>query len=136
MTHNIFNWGSMYKTTTIDPATMQRYRETAKRRFDALARQRDDRRTRAWEVARAAGDLLRKRFHARKVWVFGSLLQDDLFHDHSDVDLAAWELRQEDILKAVAEVTSLDSDISVDLVVFEDAPESLRRTIQVQGRSI
>jgi predicted nucleotidyltransferase len=126
----------MLPTTTIDPATMQHYRETAKRRFDALARQRDDRRTRAWKVARAAGDLLRERFHARRVWVFGSILQEELFHDHSDVDLAAWGLHQEDILKAVAEVTSLDSDISVDLVVFEDASESLRRIIQADGRSL
>ncbi|SMP63981.1 Predicted nucleotidyltransferase [Desulfonatronum zhilinae] len=115
---------------------MRHYRETAKRRCDALARQRDVRRTRAWEVARAAGDFLRKRFHAQKIWVFGSLLQDDLFHDHSDVDLAAWGVRQEDILKAVAEVTSLDSDISVDLVVFEDASDSLRRTIQAEGRPL
>jgi predicted nucleotidyltransferase len=126
----------MHETTAIDPATMQLYRETAKRRRDALARQRDERRTRAWDVARAAGDLLQKRFHAQKVWVLGSLLQDDLFHDHSDVDLAAWGLRQEDILRAVAEVTSLDSDISVDLVVFEDASESLRRTIQAEGRPL
>ena len=126
----------MHETTTIDPATMQLYRETAKRRCDALACQRDDRRSRAWEVARTAGDVLRERFVARRVWVFGSLLQDDLFHDHSDVDIAAWGLRQEDILKAVAAVTSLDPDICVDLVVFEDAPESLRRTIQVQGRPI
>ena len=126
----------MYETTNIDPATMQHYRETAKRRFDALARQRDFRRTRAWEVARVAGDVLRERFDARRVWVFGSLLQDGLFHDHSDVDIAAWGLRQEDILKAVAAVTSLDPDICVDLVVFEDAPERLRRTIEAQGRPI
>lgn len=126
----------MYETTTIDPATMRHYRETAKRRREALARQRDVRRTRAWEVARVAGEVLRGRFDARRVWVFGSLLQDDLFHDHSDVDIAAWGLRQEDILRAVAAVTSLDPDICVDLVVFEDAPESLRRTIQTKGRPI
>jgi hypothetical protein len=85
---------SMNPTTSIDPATMQQYRETARRRGAALARQRDERRTRAWEVARAAGDLLQERFHASRVWVFGSLLQDDLFHDHSDVDIAAWGVRQ------------------------------------------
>jgi predicted nucleotidyltransferase len=101
-----------------------------------LARQRDERRARAWEIARTAGDLLREHFHARRVWVFGSLLQDKLFHDHSDVDIAAWGLRQEDILRAVAAVTSLDPDISVDLVVFEDASESLRQTIQAHGRPI
>lgn len=122
--------------TNIDPATMQQYRETAKLRCNALARQRDDRRARGWEVARAAGDVLQERFHARRVWVFGSLLQDDLFHDHSDVDIAAWGVRQEDILKAVAAVTSLDPDICVDLVVLEDAPESLRQTIRAQGRAL
>lgn len=126
----------MHETTPIDPATMQLYRETAKRRREARACQRADRRTRAWEVARVAGDVLREHFEARRVWVFGSLLQDDLFHDHSDVDIAAWGVLQEDILRAVAAVTSLDPDICVDLVVFEDAPESLRRTIQAQGRSI
>ncbi len=68
--------------------------------------------------------------------MFGSLPQDGLFHDHSDVDVAVWGFRQKDILKAVAAVTSLDPDICVDLVVFEDASESLRRTIEVQGRPI
>jgi len=126
----------MFEATTINPATMQRYRENAKRRFDALARHRDERRTKAWEVAHVAGELLRRRFHAQVVWVFGSLLQDGLFHDHSDVDVAALGLRQEDILKAVAAVTSLDSDISVDLVIFEDAPKSLRQIIQAEGRPV
>jgi predicted nucleotidyltransferase len=124
----------MHDPVLIDPATIRLYRETARRRGAALARQRTERRARAWDVARAAGDLLRERFHARQVWVFGSILQKELFHDHSDVDLVAWGLRQEDILKAVADVTSLDSDIMVDLVVFEDAPESLRETIQAEGR--
>lgn len=36
-------YAPMIPTTTIDPATMQHYQETAKRRFDALARQRDER---------------------------------------------------------------------------------------------
>lgn len=121
---------------TIAPETMQGYRETARRKSANACRRINDRKARAWEVARAASDLLRERFQARKVWVFGSLPQDGLFHDHSDVDIAALGLRQEDILRAVAAVTSLDPDICVDLVVFEDAPESLRRTIEVQGRPI
>ena len=109
-----------------------RFRETARRRKEQeeLARQR--RVQRAWEVARRAAALLRKRFHATRVVVFGSLARGD-FTLWSDVDLAVWGLRPEDTFRAVAALLGLDDDIEVNLVDVQACPPSLLATIEREG---
>ncbi|MEZ4557587.1 MAG: hypothetical protein R2854_14255 [Caldilineaceae bacterium] len=57
---------------------------------------------RAWELARAGADALRNRFGAAEVVVFGSLTDESRFHTHSDIDLAARGIREEDYLGALA----------------------------------
>lgn len=45
---------------------------------------------RAWEVAHEAAQVLRDRFGAYRIVVFGSLAHESWFTRWSDVDLAAW----------------------------------------------
>ena len=59
---------------------------------------------RAWELARQAATLLRERFGATRAVVFGSLVHPELFTEWFDVDLAAWDLRPEDTLRALGAV--------------------------------
>ena len=87
-------------------------------------------------VARKAAELLRRRFHAERVAVFGSLLSPERFDERSDVDLAVWGLPEEDFLRAVAAVISLDREITVDLVAVEQARPSLRERIENEGMEI
>lgn len=112
------------------------YRRTARHRLAVIEHQRQRRIDQGWAVARKAADLLRERFAVQRVAVFGSLAHPELFHMRSDVDLAVWGLDPRDFLRAVAAVTCLDPEIGVDLIAFEEAPESLRDLIKAEGASL
>jgi uncharacterized protein len=112
------------------------YRQTARRHRADAENKRQQRLAQGWEVARKAADLLRNRFAAQRVAAFGSLINPERFHMRSDVDLAAWGLDERDYLRAVAAVTGLDKEISVDLIAVEEAPESLRDLIRAEGSSL
>lgn len=116
--------------TTIPSADMEIYRRTARRNKEAAEKRRRQRVERGWGLAGKAADLLRKRFHAEKIIVFGSLLRPEYFDERSDVDLAVSGVADSEFLRAVAAVTGIDNDISVDLIQIEQAPESLRRELE------
>lgn len=46
----------------------------------------------AWKVAHRAAEILYSEFGVTKVAAFGSITQVGMFHSHSDVDLAVWDL--------------------------------------------
>ena len=68
-----------------------------------------------------------------KVVVFGSAPSEKRFHMHSDLDLAVWGLAEDDYLKALAALLSLDAAIPVDLVSVEQAPPRLQGEIEEHG---
>jgi len=115
---------------------MESYRLGALRKRKDTELRRAIRLKRGWEVASRAATLLGEKFRVRKVVVFGSLLRPEQFGDRSDVDLAVWGLADDDFLRAVAAVTSLDGEISVDLIAAEQAPPGLLRHIENEGREI
>jgi predicted nucleotidyltransferase len=115
---------------------IDRYRRTAQRRLAFFERNRQQRLAKAWALAREAADLLRERFAAKRVVAFGSLIHPEYFHGRSDVDLAVWGLEEGDYLRAVAAVTGLDKEISVDLIAVEEAPKSLSDLIKAEGTSL
>lgn len=115
---------------------LDQYRQTAQRRMALFERGRQERVAKAWALARKAANLLRERFAAQRVVVFGSLVHPEYFHGRSDVDLAVWGLDEEDYLRAVAAVTALDKEISIDLIAVEEAPQSLCDLIRAEGSSL
>jgi predicted nucleotidyltransferase len=94
------------------------------------------RRTRAWQVARRAAQVLKAEFGAKKVVVFGSLLSPALFHDRSDVDLAVWGLTGRAYYRAVSALLDIEPSVSVDLIAFEDARPALQAVILREGRGL
>ncbi|MBS0013534.1 MAG: hypothetical protein KFF46_06135 [Desulfobacterales bacterium] len=116
--------------TTIPSADMEIYRRTARRNKAAADEKRRQRAEKGWRVAETAAELLRKQFHADRIMVFGSLLRPEHFDERSDVDLAVRGVPDNLFLQAVAAVTSIDNDISVDLIQIEQAPESLRKQLE------
>jgi predicted nucleotidyltransferase len=87
-----------------------------------------DRRERAWKVARAAAELLKTRYGANQVVVFGSLAKKTLFTPWSDIDLAVWGIAPEEYYSAAGDAMDigLDSSIKVDIVDTKDcSPEFL-----------
>ncbi len=104
-------------------------REHKRRRDNKL----EERLTRAREVAEAGAKLLREKYGATQVMLFGSLTGISVFHSRSDVDLAVWGIPEGDYYRAVADLLILDADIQVDLVAFEFARTALQEFIQSQG---
>jgi predicted nucleotidyltransferase len=95
-----------------------------------------DRLDRAWGVARAAAEVLRSRFGATRVVVFGSLTHDESFTRWSDIDLAAWGIPPDAFFRAVAAVTGLSAEFKVDLVDPYDCRPALRQAIEREGVAV
>ncbi|MGB9858895.1 MAG: nucleotidyltransferase family protein [Moorellaceae bacterium] len=87
----------------------------------------------AWKLARRAASLLKERFGAQKVVVFGSLTDRSRFTEWSDVDLAVWGVPDELFYAAVGAVIGLSADFMVDLVDAEDCPDKIRKSIESEG---
>ncbi|MGE0083281.1 MAG: nucleotidyltransferase family protein [Desulfococcaceae bacterium] len=120
----------------ISEKDMAAYRAGAERRWQEEQQQLSMRYERAWIFARKASDMLKKQFGARQVAVFGSLVHKDLFHQNSDVDLAVWGIKEKEYFRAVSCLMDLDSEISADLVMAEDAKPALGNRIQTEGIKI
>jgi predicted nucleotidyltransferase len=109
------------------------YREAATKKQQQLWHELALRHQKGWEVAHQAAKLLKKQFAAHKVVLFGSLLDVQRMHSHSDIDLAAWGLAEDRYYQAVAQLQDLDSDFSIDLVQIESASPSLQSVIVQTG---
>ncbi len=104
-------------------------RERAEREREALLL----REKRAWDLAREAAALLRDRFQASRVVVFGSLVHAGSFTQWSDVDIAAWGLRPEDTLRALGAVMDLSAEIQLSLLDISTCRASLLEVIEREG---
>jgi predicted nucleotidyltransferase len=91
------------------------------------------RKRRAMQVARQAAHLLKERFRAQRVVLFGSLAHKAPFTPWSDIDLAAWGIPPEQIYKAVAAVTGLSPDFEIDLVDPDTCRPGLKAAIERDG---
>jgi predicted nucleotidyltransferase len=112
----------------VSPYIVRLKQRQVSRKF-SLKRRHD----KAWERARTAAEFLRNAYGAKRVAVFGSVAQTKLFHPGSDVDLVVWGLHPGLYFRAVGQLQGLDPGIPIDLVMFEDAPESLKRVILEEG---
>lgn len=78
----------------------------------------------AWVKLPELLTVLRERFAAKRVVIFGSLAAKDTFTHWSDIDLAVWGIAPERFYEAVAALNDLSPDIKIDLV----DPERCRAT--------
>ena len=86
-----------------------------------------------WEVAHAVAHLLRERFGAKQVVVFGSLVHRAWFTPWSDIDIAVWGILAHQFYQAVAAVTGINPKFEVDVVDVEDCSIRHRRIIESEG---
>jgi predicted nucleotidyltransferase len=112
------------------------YRATARRRQQAEREALAARERRAWELAHEAADLLRRDFHADRVFLFGSLIHPGCFTDRSDIDVAADGIDRLDTLEAMEMVHDLSSEIEVNLVDLNACRASLRAIIEREGQPL
>ena len=88
----------------------------------------------AWINAKSAANLLRERFGATKVIVFGSLVRDR-FKEDSDIDLAVEGLASADFFEALTAVNEL-CDRWIDLKPMESLDARFRDRVMSTGKVI
>lgn len=118
--------------THITPEKMAVYQASACARQVQKRQQLLLRQQQGLQIAHQAARLLKEQFGATRVVLFGSLLDLDQMHPHSDVDIAVWGLHESDYLQAVAQLLDL-SDFSVDLIEAEYAPPKFLKSVHDTG---
>ena len=78
---------------------------------------------------------LRTKYEITKVILFGSLVENK-FWQHSDIDIAINNLKDDMYLKVFGEMSEIASPFKLDLVLIENAPESLVKKIKNKGVEI
>ncbi|MBC7250675.1 MAG: nucleotidyltransferase domain-containing protein [Anaerolineae bacterium] len=114
---------------------LKRYLRAARQRSappELTPAERSARQALLHRVAHAAS-LLKSRFGARRVFLFGSLAHQAWFASDSDVDLAVEGLRGRDYWEAWRAVEEIIGDREVDLIEIESASNSLRHAIERYG---
>ena len=112
------------------------YRATMMQRQEREQRALYERREQAWQVAQQAATLLKEEFGATQVVLFGSLIHGHWFSKTSDIDLAAWGLKDEAYFIVVARLQDLSPEFKVDLVAMEHCPSTLHETILKEGKRL
>jgi predicted nucleotidyltransferase len=86
------------------------------------------------QVAQACARRLVQNFGVSKVYLFGSLLEEGLAHDRSDIDLAVEGLDGRLYLKALRDLWELlPAGVELDLVLLERAWPSLVERVKTEG---
>ncbi|MGK7903248.1 MAG: nucleotidyltransferase family protein [Hormoscilla sp.] len=83
--------------------------EEQRQLFERLQKRIDPKQARqkqAWEFARTLANLLREKYGATRVVVFGSLLDRTGFNPNADIELAVWGIPDRVYFKAMGQVTS------------------------------
>ena len=106
--------------------SMERHRKDPE-----ITRRRED----AWRVARVAAEMLKKRFGATRVVVFGSLAHKTVFTQWSDIDLAVWGIAPEEYYRAAGAAMDigLEDGIRVDVVDAGDCGPQFLAEIEQEG---
>lgn len=112
------------------------YRASVREQAERERVELSEREERSWSLARAAAALLRERYHATRVVVFGSLAHSGCFTPWSDVDVAAWGLDPRDTLRALGEVMDLSVDIRVNLVDVATCRPAMLEAIEAGGMAL
>ena len=76
------------------------------------------RREQARDVATAMARHLKSKYGATRVVLFGTTVTGS-FHGRSDIDIAAWGIRDDDWLNAYGDIAWFDKDFEGDLVLME-----------------
>lgn len=111
----------------LPPERLLEYRRIAEKRRKAPVQKIKARREQARKIAHRAAHLLRERFQATRVVVFGLLLRETCFHEWSDIDLAVWGLKPEHTFCALAAVMDLDPAFEINLVDMNLCPPGCKR---------
>ena len=95
-----------------------------------------ERRERALRAIPKISNLLKKKFEVDKVYLFGSCISSEYFHQRSDVDIGVQSLSSDNYLTATYDVNTLEHGFKVDLINMKTCDDDLRNKILREGREI
>lgn len=88
----------------------------------------------AIEKARSISKILRRRYHAKEVFLFGSLIwRSDFLWTGTDIDLMAKGLKDDKYFEILAEVSTIAHPFHIDLIPFEKAESSIKERVLKEG---
>jgi len=108
------------------------YRKFWRERAAREAARRRELASQARAEAMRVAEVLVRDFGARRVYLFGSLLQEGRFHERSDVDLAVEGIAPERFFKTWAAVGA-DVHVPIELVDIDEVGEAMRELILEHG---
>jgi predicted nucleotidyltransferase len=114
----------------------QPYIDRLKREKANARQQLAAKRRRALQAAKKLATLLKKDFGVERVFLFGSCLHEEYFHQRSDIDLGVEGLHWEDSFKALFEVNTQGHGFEVDLIELETCDAFLRKKILAEGKEL
>ena len=123
----------MPTASELTPQQAAAYRTAARQRWQREQQELKQRQARAWKLAHCAANLLKTRFGASRVVVFGSLVRENCFTPWSDVDIAAWGISPKDTFRAIGILLDVDPAITVNLVPAESCRPALLAAIAQEG---
>ncbi|MBI3169124.1 MAG: nucleotidyltransferase domain-containing protein [Chloroflexi bacterium] len=122
----------------LSPEALKKYhpREAIRRRRAKTRTQVTSRRRRAYAVALKAAKLLKTKFGATEVILFGSLARRGSFTLYSDIDLAERGIHSDDYLTAMETVLYMNPEFKIDLVNPEFCSTAMRAEIEKDGKPL
>lgn len=79
----------------------------------------------AMDKARKVAAMLKEKYGAKKVVLFGSIVKSDYLHERGDIDLVVYGIKPEDFLMAGADAWKISGRFDVDIIPAEKADEYL-----------
>ncbi len=119
-----------------DTEKMAVFRKTARQKMLREKQDQKIRREYSLLLAEKAAKMLKKRFGAKQVFLFGSLARNAVFDRLSDIDLAVWGMDGKMYYRAVSRLLDMDPETGFDLVMLENASPGLLQQIQKEGQEL
>ena len=117
--------------------TLEDYKRYWKEKFERQKRELHERKKMLKEYAVKCSDLLKTKFHVKKVFLIGSLIGSHKIHKNSDIDLVVLGLKDEQYFTALKDLYHLvPKGVNIDLITEETASELMKIRIKKEGVAI
>jgi predicted nucleotidyltransferase len=90
----------------------------------------------AMEKARKVAAMLKEKYGAKKVILFGSLVKSRYLHKRTDIDLLVEGIKLEDFLRAGADAWAITHPFDVDIIPMERAEKAIIEAAIKEGMEL
>jgi predicted nucleotidyltransferase len=87
----------------------------------------------AMDKAKKIAAMLKEKYGANKVILFGSIVKSDYLHEKSDIDLLVYGIKPEDFLRAGVDAWKISVCFDVDIIPAEKAEKTIVEIAEREG---